>query len=397
MGGNPGSNHHASAGLRSGGLSRRALAQGVAWSTPALFGASPPKATASSCLTSQTHTWSSPGVYALTIPAGCSEIAFTVAGGGGGFSFNPANPAGLGAKYSGSFTRPTRKPFSLTIVVGGGGEGGGNDVAHRGGGGYGKGGDTQTNARVVGNSGAGGGGSAILLGEVAANDPIVVAGGGAGADWNWASGTNDCVHHTVHLWDPIAVSRGNGGLPTGGNGQRPLRAWISDHANTSMVYGRLFIQGGEGALREFGGYGGGQDPSYLNSFTKPVAELYGGAVQGETSPGGNGGDHGTGSNGGGDGGAGALPWGTMRLDAWMTADGGLSGAGGGGGFAGGGGGSSGVMNDTTCARWIAMATAGGGGSSYTRGTPTTPVSVGTSGYGGVGSVKGADGFVTLSW
>ncbi|MFZ2164363.1 MAG: hypothetical protein WAV45_02775, partial [Propionibacteriaceae bacterium] len=63
----------------------------------------------------------------------------------------------------------------------------------------------------------------------------------------------------------------------------------------------------------------------------------------------------------------------------------------------GGGGSSGVMNDTTCARWIAMATAGGGGSSYTRGTPTTPVSVGTSGYGGVGSVKGADGFVTLSW
>jgi len=156
--------------------------------------------------------------HSFVVPEGVTEIAYELAGGGGGLSLGGSlaqdTQAGSGDLITGMIS--VVPGMVLDLVVGNGGIGVGNSgtenpagILVRGGSGFGKGGDVQLGDVACRYSGAsGGGGSAILVRSVDSPDtsvPLVIAGGGGGSGGIWLNSSPE---------DDASVTA----LPHGGDG-----------------------------------------------------------------------------------------------------------------------------------------------------------------------------------
>ena len=111
-----------------------------------------------------TKTFSTPGTYAWTVPAGVTSATFNVAGGQGGSGQNASG--GQGASLQGTLAVTPGQVFNLTVA----GQGGSDN------GGFGGGGNAGPNGGS-GSSAGGGGASSVAD----AGGELIVAGGGGGA------------------------------------------------------------------------------------------------------------------------------------------------------------------------------------------------------------------------
>lgn len=189
-------------------ISRRALARGVAWSTPAIVVATAAPAAAASPCGSRSYSPPRPGTTndasaktqtTWSVPAGVTHICATVVGGGGGNGYQAGGTVGgfAGQTYGRIRVTPGE---TLTFVVGAGGIGN-SDVSATGGGGYGDGGSVATApGSVISHGASGGGASALLRGTT----PLMVAGGGGGSGNRRVLSSNG----TNYLWLREVVGSG---------------------------------------------------------------------------------------------------------------------------------------------------------------------------------------------
>ncbi len=363
--------------LVSGGVTRRALTRGAAWTAPLVsVGAAAPAFAASQCTGSPTTSTFSPGTYTIAVAPGCRTVIFTVIGGtGAGFN------GGGGANLQGTITLPSSaSSTTLTLVVGQGGFNTGSTGTSVGGVGYGDGGGGVLGATTGGTHGGGGGGSAILLGAATpanagnANVPLVVAGGGGGAS---GANSNGVGFQIVYA----DINGGYGGTAAdgtvGGNIYKGADALSTDAVPVHFGKSRVSQDDVTGATRKIavnGYFGGGYGAAGATGGVKAGAPYFEyGAAAGysqaaNTSVVGNpnafdGGAHGSGNWGGGNGGAGA------GGSSPVSSTGGFANASGsgGGGWAGGGGGTGHYISCWAVAGVTALRQdggAGGGGSSY---------------------------------
>ena len=234
-----------------------------------------------SCPTEQNL--SSPGLYRLTIPAGCSELQVDLwgAGGGGGrgVSQGPASLAGGnggGGAYVGA-TLGVSAGEVLRVYVGQGGAAGGcPDSASGGWPGGGRGGLSRGPGES-GNGGGGGGQSKLIAGE---QEVLVAGGGGGGGGHGWGS--------------MFVAGAGGAGGPTGTDGEDMSRT-------NPAVCTDAVASGGSGGSAQGGGDGGGGDfPGGAGSLGQGG---HGGDYSGDVGDPGGGGGGGGGTFGGGGGGA----------------------------------------------------------------------------------------------
>lgn len=397
MGTSSGIGRAVTSGGTHGPLSRRRIVRGAAWSVPVVVVGTAAHSFASSQVppacdpNTGSQTWTVPTATPITftVPAvpECDYVYFEIVGGEGGLSAT----SGKGAKFTGTFVRPTRNAFDVDLVVGGGGQAGQSSAIWSGGLGYGKGGDTQTApSKAYVPIGAGGGGSALALAGQLAGSPLVVAGGGGGG--NWEGGNGPACTATDGGWTVAGVSPGHGGLLDGATAEQGRLIYISEYNNPANYYYTLSVNGGHGAAGASGGAGGAGGTGTLYPASPYAANQY----NYRRYSGQPGQARGSGANGGGNGGKGAQPWGGADVGSrtdlidWMT-----SGAGGGGGFAGGGGGSNGWLIDLGgCVRRYTASGGGGGGSSFAG----SGVTIATSGLGAASNgLPGAHGSVLLRW
>lgn len=386
------------------GVSRRTLAQGAAWSVPAVAVAAAAPTMAASCTP---QTWlvepqvdvlggpsgAGAGVptiwkttpMVITIPAGDCPITYTIRGGDGGAYYG-----GTGIVSTGTITRSdTSKPLTLTLIAGAKGEIGNPQIVdfNTGGPGYGKGGSGTwlgwglhgaNNGHAVALSGGGGGGSAILMGTATSTTqtsttPLIVAGGGGGGGAFSSGGTSSSS--SGRRPGGSAAAPGVIGDQTDGTdlAVRPTPEapfgdiFTGPAATPSAWYG--FSQAAGHAARAANGATGGAGAYYDTSAgVEWSGTLTGWSITSKAqwwAPGGAGGDHGTGMYGGGNGGIGNTA--SLEPNYEYTV-----GAMGGGGYAGGGGGMSSEAratfhNDTTnssVSGYLSWGSAGAAGSSY---------------------------------
>jgi hypothetical protein len=215
-----------------------------------------------------TVSFTTPGTYTWTVPAGLTSISVVAtAGGGGGGGLSGPNPGpagGAGAVVTSTLSVTPGEVLSL--VVGGGGQAGANGSSVGGGFYYGAGG--------------GGGGSTNI--DAGSSDQIIAGGGGGGGSYDGGGGGN-----------------AGGTAGAGGNG-----------GNAGGAPGGVGGSGGIGGVAA----SGGQSGSYSGGNGNGGAGGTGGSNGGTMFPGGSGGsgsgagtgasDSGSYVNGGGGGGYG---------------------------------------------------------------------------------------------
>lgn len=350
-------------------MRRRTIVKGAAWSIPVVAAsmAVPGASASAACPGSGSFTAPSPqvGVNAsasstsstFVVPAGVTQLTFTIAGGAGGIGTAPGTALDRqqGQLVTGTIAVSAGQAFSLIVGQGGAYSNG----TQQGGQGYGAGGNVTRPATtgaateniVVG--GSGGGGSAILLG----GSPVVVAGGGGGRG-HYAGIVNTNDPNMVP--DTTATS----------NGARQgtsLRAVHAEH--------------GANASGTTGGAGGSAWDATGNVLLASNRNL--GLSGSFSSTGGIGAD------------GVAVSRARAALD-WRVAS--VSGAGG-GGYAGGGSGASasatwsasGTFQDAL----LAVSGAGGQGSNFWAANVTATASLAGNAVGG--TAYRSPGWITLSW
>jgi hypothetical protein len=167
------------------------------------------------------------GIQEWTVPRS-ANYTFVLGGSRGGFSSTNDLP-GYGALISGTIY--LQRDTILKILVG------------------------QTPIQAI-NGGSGGGGTFVTLSD---NTPLFVAGGGAGNPSSALppAGSLDGISTSG---DPYYVSYGRTTAHGGGG------SFYSQN-NTSFIWGRSFVNGGEGGTSDTdGGFGGGGGSYYNNSF-----------------------------------------------------------------------------------------------------------------------------------
>lgn len=212
------------------------------------------------------QTYNTTGAFTLSLPAGTTEISYTINGAGGGGSGSdagsPGATGGTGARVSGTATVPGGS--TIRIYVGGGGGGG---ASSQGGAPGGSGGTSGTsigggggggNAGSSGSSGGGGGGGGVTYIEIQGiSQVIAVAGGGGGAGGAGNDGS------------------GPSGFQFGGSGGTAL----STAALNITAGSNAASNGGDGGA---GGGGGGGSPGGGAGFT-PGGDSDAGGGSGGTS------------------------------------------------------------------------------------------------------------------
>jgi tripartite motif-containing protein 56 len=170
------------------------------------------------------------GIQYWTVPQS-ANYTFVLGGSQGGFPYTGESP-GYGALISGTIY--LQRDTILKILVG----------------------QSPIQATVNTNQGgAGGGGTFVTLSD---NTPLFVAGGGAG---NPRSTTAISKLHGISTsGDPYYVSTGRYDAHGGGGS-------FYAQNNTSAIWGKSFVNGGEGGTSSTdGGFGGGGGSYYPNSF-----------------------------------------------------------------------------------------------------------------------------------
>lgn len=345
-------------------IDRRAVVNAAAWTVPVIaFGATAPFASAS-CQGGGAFTAPLPQSgdvgpagtrVTFTVPRGITWITFDVVGGAGGGSSN--RPYAAGRRVQGAVTVTPGEV--LTFVTGQGGYYDGNSYS-TGGQGYGNGGDVpipsgNLTGFLIG--GSGGGGSAILRGST----PLVVAGGGAGRG-----------HHLGRIVEPDPSFSGDGSTET----ENATRQGASQR----------FVEAGHGLPAS--GATAGAGGAYWSQ--------EGSVIVGSGVVVGNGGGSAAGGANGGNGVSTTVQrTGSLPTGAYGTASGG-----GGGGYRGGGSGAAVRISwdaaGTFSGAMMAIAGAGGNGSSFAA-TSTSNVVHSTGGNANGGTANRAPGLVRVTW
>jgi len=224
-------------------------------------------------------TWTTPGTYTWTVPAGVTEItAVDVAGGQGGDDWSGAAHGGKGGRAQAA-TVPVNPGDVLTIVVGGQGSQGvtSDDGSGAEGTGAAGGNGITTTAPIIdlnvageGRSGGGGGGGAsAIMWRSGSHAVTVLASGGGGAGGSWPGtpadkGGNGGVGGPFTSGsdnaggDGEATTPGPGGYYYAGSGGRVGFAgagagWVGQFGRTGSTRNGGWCTGG----RTGGGGGGG--------------------------------------------------------------------------------------------------------------------------------------------
>jgi PKD repeat protein len=194
---------------------------------------------------SGTQTYSSPGTYSYTVPAGVTSLTVDVRGARGG---NAWSSGGLGGRVTG--TVPVTPGQTIQVNVGAAGQGFAQNNCNCtiwtasssfNGGGIGRGRDGCCGNWGVG---AGGGASDLRIGGTGLSNRIVVAGGGGGAGGQSSNG---------------GFNGGQGGGLTGGNGSgfNPGSGGTPSTGGSSSTQSGSFGIGGDGNISNWGRGGGG--------------------------------------------------------------------------------------------------------------------------------------------
>jgi hypothetical protein len=248
---------------------RLAIGAGSALAFAALIG---PAAAVSA--TTQSKTYSTPGVYTFAVPKNVTHISVTAVGAAGGGCLLPHTTGGEGGSDSATFAvQPGSK-----LIVGVGGVGGSGCGTAAGSGGVNGGGAGGTGTAV---SGAGGGGASGVL--LSLTKPLIVAGGGGGGSGCGGDGGNADSPGTSGASCSSSTGAGGGGgagTITGGG--------VGGAAGSPNA-----TAGGSGAT-ENGGQGGNGDST--------GASASGGGGGGGLYGGGGGGGSAVGQGAGGGGG-----------------------------------------------------------------------------------------------
>ena len=178
-------------------------------------------------------TYSTPGTYTYTIPAGVHSANLTVAGAGGGSGGGDGgNPATVG--FAGNVVTATIQVTPgdvFTFIVGSGGGIGSSGVRGTGGGGGGVdpaglyNGGRGGNAGGSGTSGAGGGGGAATTVRLGATQIIVAAGGGGAGGaglYSGGLGQGATAYNATSTGAQGVDKSGDGGGGGGGGAGYPL-------------------------------------------------------------------------------------------------------------------------------------------------------------------------------
>lgn len=234
--------------------------------------------------------YSSPGVYTVSVPSCAKDIDATVSGGGGagGGDGSLDSQGGNGDSVSGDF--PVTQGESIEVVVGGGAPDDSNG------------------------SGGGGGLSGIFSGTPSSSNAIIVAGGGGGganADSNTQyNGTNGGFNPVATTQAYQSGGNGFGGAGLGYNAAGNDGSPFSTGGASAGIYssnggfgggasggsawggggGGGGLPGGSGGYGNSNGvsYGGQGGTSYVSSSVTNVADGTGGLGSALGSPGGNG-------------------------------------------------------------------------------------------------------------
>ena len=222
-----------------------------------------------------TQTFSSPGSYSFTVPAGVTSLTIAATGATGGSSAAGRAGGGRGASMTATVDVTPGEQLSVTVgAPGSGSAGGGAFVSGQPGAGGGAGG-----AGSAANGGAGGGASTVSMSQPPGGPPVylLVAGGGGGAGGAAAGGLGS---------GGDAGSAGAGGSPGIAGGG----AGSASAGGTGGAAGFGGGTGGADGSSGTGGGGGGGGP------------VGGGGGGGGLFGGGGGGGGGNGTLGGGGGG-----------------------------------------------------------------------------------------------
>lgn len=236
-------------GFRGQVRSRRALGASVV----AVLAGLAPLAVPGAALadTTATTTFTTPGEYSFTVPAGLSSISVTAVGGAGGSCvFGWAG--GEAASVSG--TVPVSGGEQLSITVAGPGSNCAGDGPEAGGIG---GGGTGGSGADGGGAGAGGGGASIVKPQIFPA-ALIVAGGGGGAALGSAGGTAGAAGQSGSSTGGgagTATAGGAGGVDGTGNANGAAGGPFVGGAGGG---GSNAAQGGGGGAGLFGGGGGSQ-------------------------------------------------------------------------------------------------------------------------------------------
>jgi hypothetical protein len=228
-------------------------------------------AQAGTVLTSTSFT--TPGTYDFTVPAGVTQITLEAIGGAGGSSCglgSTSTPGGSGAAVVGSFAVTPGEQLTVGVAA----DGTSNSV------------DCQNpvvpaGTGAVGGGGAGGGGASVVSLSAWPDSYLVVAGGGGGAGSFGGAGGD------------AGAAGGLGGFPTGAGGGAP---GTTSAGGAGGAVDGVGTSGGNGIAGAGGSGGTGGDTSNLG---------WGGGGGGGGYYGGGGGGGATEAGGGGGGGGGA--------------------------------------------------------------------------------------------
>ena len=247
-------------------LEIRCRVLGGALLTAGVLLAGPAAGYAAAAGTSTSVSYSNPGTYEFTVPAGVTSITATVLGAVGGFGSTQV-PGGLPAILTG--TLPVAPGEQLLVGVGGVGadDNSFSNASIPGGiGGGGAGAATEF-------SGGGGGGGASLIAIGAPGAPfgdLLVAGGGGGAGGLGSSGGDAGAASPFEGGGPGTQTAGGAGGPgdaaTGGpgsfgfGGDAPITSMFDGGGGGGGYYGG----GAGGSGSSTGGGGGGGGSSYVS-------------------------------------------------------------------------------------------------------------------------------------
>lgn len=261
-----------------GGLNRRVLVKGAAWSVPAITVSAAAPAFAASCVeevpggnevhATDTNLGNARAALSVPVPDGAGRMQFEVVGGSGGSNFTD------GARIIGDLAVSPGQTYLL--VAGAGGE----SYGRQGRGGkslFGNGGNGGTGQNVRGSGG--GGASTLLLGTTVAGATIVaVAGGGGGSHANVypipGSGSQAVAarfsgslrQDTTATYNSSSVTafggNGNGGWSGSGMaGETGLLGWMGNRPDTDSAPTasqiRMMSGGGRGGGATAGSPGSG--------------------------------------------------------------------------------------------------------------------------------------------
>ncbi len=205
--------------------------------------ATAPQALAAPAATTQTYT--TPGVFLFTVPAGVTAVQVTAVGAAGGNCFN--GPGGRGASVTA--TVPVASGFQVRVQVAGAGAGGGFCAGGGTAGGIGGGGDGGSGGPGGATGGGAGGGASMVstgTGSPTAVSTLIVAGGGGGGAYARTGGDAGS-----------AGAGGNGGPGGGATSTEGGTAGAAQGAGATNGTAGVAFTGGTGGSGSGGAGGGG--------------------------------------------------------------------------------------------------------------------------------------------